>query len=73
LARASHVERRQRRAESQCRRFRQAFVDLGLDHLNDWVDAAGGAVNFGDLEPRKAERLVEIFEILAARARRESR
>jgi hypothetical protein len=69
-ARADHVERQQRHAESLCRRVRQAFVDLGLDDLADWAEPADGAVRFGDLGPRNVERFVEMLERIAAKGRR---
>jgi hypothetical protein len=68
--RESHLDRQQRRTEALCRRFRQAFIDLGFDGLQLWAEADDGAVTFGDLEPRSAERLVELLEIMAAQARR---
>jgi hypothetical protein len=69
-ARAGHVERQQRCVESLCRRVRQALVDIGLDELAQWAEPVGGAVGFGDLEPRSAERFVELLEAVALKARR---
>jgi hypothetical protein len=66
----SYLDRRQRSAESLCRRIHQALVDLDLDHLQDWAQAKEGAVSFCDLEAQPAERLAHLLEILAARARR---
>jgi len=69
-ARASDAEKRQRRAEAMCRQIRQALIDLGFDHLAEWAEHVDGAVSFGDLEPRRAERFVEMLEVVAERARR---